>query len=262
MAPRLRTTGPGLLRGYSHGHRRVVVCFHHAGGGMSAYRGWAQALAPVTDVVLVQLKGREDRIAEPLTDHLDDLALDIARGVCAMPYDDVVLLGHSMGATLAWAVADAVWSVYRRRVQVVVSAQAPPPYDPAAVGALFAPGDGCAGAMDVFEGVGGTAAGAVGTVYADTLDADLAWMSREFPALPVRALPVDLYCVAAEQDRLLAPSAMAGWASLTTRRFTRSTVPGGHMYLLADPSPLVRLVKELALRDSAERTAVDGHPLS
>ncbi|MCX4671229.1 alpha/beta fold hydrolase [Streptomyces sp. NBC_01381] len=243
-----------MLSRYAHGHRSALVCFHHAGGGSSAFRGWAGELAPHLDVVLVQLKGREDRAAEPLTDViLGDLAVEIAQRICALPYDDIVLLGHSMGATVAWAVADAIWAVYRRRVRVVLSAQAPPPYT-SRIGA-WSPRE-VRGAATVDGG------GAADAFHADLLAADLAWMSREFPTLVPRSLPVDLYCVSADQDHLVAPDAMAGWASLTTRHFSQLTVSGGHMYLLADPAPLLGLVTELAAQsptDGTDRGAIVVH---
>ncbi|WP_306321422.1 MULTISPECIES: thioesterase II family protein [unclassified Streptomyces] len=239
---------PQLLTRHGNGHRSVLVCFHHAGGGKSAFRGWPGLLAPHLDVVLVQLKGREDRTAQPLTDDLGDLAVEIARGVCALPYDEIVLLGHSMGATVAWAVADAIWAVYRRRARVVLSAQAPPPYTSRI---------GERAEREAGRSRGTVGDGAADAFHADILAADLAWLSREFPALVTRPLPVDLHCVAAERDRLVPPEAMAGWAALTTREFSCRTVPGGHMYLLEDPAPLIELVLELARRDATEDTGVD-----
>ncbi|ANP55813.1 medium-chain acyl-[acyl-carrier-protein] hydrolase [Streptomyces griseochromogenes] len=254
MGQQVRPTGDRLLRRYSHGHRRAVVCFHHAGGGMSAFRGWADALAPNFDLVLVQLKGREDRIVEPLTDDLGDLVLEIAQAICRMPYDDVVLLGHSMGATLAWAVADMLWAIERRPARVVLSAQAPPPYSRKS-GGLPAPEDFAECTAGFLDALGEAATGTVGEFYGDTLAADLAWMSREFPSLTPRPLPVDVYCVSGEQDLLLKPDVMGGWAALTTRDFSQVTVAGGHMYLLADPGPLLRLVNMLAVQDSADKAA-------
>ncbi|GCB43182.1 thioesterase in siderophore biosynthesis gene cluster [Streptomyces sp. NL15-2K] len=226
---------------------------------MSAYRGWAEQLAPHLDVVLVQLKGREDRTAEPLTDDLGDLAVRIARDICGMPYDDLVLVGHSMGATIAWAVADAIWAVYRRRVRVVLSAQAPPPYTDriGPVGRQPVGEVRHGRTVDVSGAVGDALTSAADAFHSDILAADLAWMSREFPALVPRPLPVDLYCVAAGQDPLLAPEDMAGWASLTTGHFSQRTVPGGHMYLLTDPTPVLGLVETLAAQGSTDRTV--GH---
>ncbi|GGV90376.1 alpha/beta fold hydrolase [Streptomyces massasporeus] len=240
-----------LLRRHGPGHRQAAVCFHHAGGGMSAYRGWAERLSPHMDVVLVQLKGREDRTAEPLTDDLGDLAVRIARGVCEMPYDEIVLVGHSMGATVAWAVADAMWAVYRRRARVVLSAQAPPPYTDS-IGRLPPPSLDDRSAEDP-AAVQDALTSAADALHSRLLAADLAWMAREFPALVPRALPVDLYCLAADQDPLLAPGDMAGWASLTTRRFSRQLVSGGHMYLLTNPAPVLDLVEELVEHGARDR---------
>ncbi|MFC8717679.1 thioesterase II family protein [Kitasatospora sp. NPDC057198] len=219
-----RPNRPRLLRTHAAGHPRATVCFHHAGGGTSAYQGWAPALAAHTDLVLVRLEGREDRFAEPLTEPLDRLVLELAREIDGLPHEELVLLGHSMGAALAWMAADALWTVYRRRASVVVSAQAPPPYSPAGIPG---PAEAAPEGADEF--------------HTGTLAADLAWMAREFPSFVPRPLPLDLHCVTAAGDHLVPPDAPAGWAALTTGRFTHRTVDGGHMYLLTGPGPLLAL---------------------
>ena len=41
-----------------------MFCFPYAGGGASAYRGWAAPLPPDVEVCPVQLPGREGRLRE------------------------------------------------------------------------------------------------------------------------------------------------------------------------------------------------------
>ena len=85
-----------------------LVCFHHAGGGSASFHPLRRALAALgVEVTLttVKLPGRESRRDEPryldadacvraLADELDDLL--------SRPH---VLLGHSMGALLAYSLA-------------------------------------------------------------------------------------------------------------------------------------------------------------
>ena len=85
-----------------------LVCFHHAGGGSASFHPLRRALAALgAEVALttVKLPGRESRRDEPryvdadacvraLADELDDLL--------SRPH---VLLGHSMGALLAYLLA-------------------------------------------------------------------------------------------------------------------------------------------------------------
>src|SRR5690242_16412325 len=81
-----------------------LLCFPHAGGAATWYFPVARALAPHVDVIAVQYPGRQDRRLEPLVTDLTELA---ARIVAALPDDDrpLGLLGHSMGATVAYEVA-------------------------------------------------------------------------------------------------------------------------------------------------------------
>ena len=85
-----------------------LVCFHHAGGGSASFHPLRRALAALgveATLTTVKLPGRESRGEEPryvdadacvrgLADELDDLL--------SRPH---VLLGHSMGALLAYSLA-------------------------------------------------------------------------------------------------------------------------------------------------------------
>ena len=85
-----------------------LVCFHHAGGGSASFHPLRRALAAMgveATLTTVKLPGRESRCDEPryvdadacvrgLADELDDLL--------SRPH---VLLGHSMGALLAYSLA-------------------------------------------------------------------------------------------------------------------------------------------------------------
>ena len=85
-----------------------LVCFHHAGGGSASFHPLRRALATIgVEVTLttVKLPGRESRWDEPryvdaeacirgIADELDDLL--------SRPH---ILLGHSMGAILAYSLA-------------------------------------------------------------------------------------------------------------------------------------------------------------
>ena len=102
-----------------------LVCFHHAGGGSTSFHLLRRALAAMgVDVTLttVKLPGRESRYDEPryvdadacvrgLADELDDLL--------SRPH---VLLGHSMGAMLAYSLAQQRISRGQRAPEAVIVA--------------------------------------------------------------------------------------------------------------------------------------------
>lgn len=82
-----------------------LVCFPHAGGSAVYWRPLAVALAPSIDVLAVQYPGRLDRLREAPVDDLHTLADLIAEALGAPGDRPRALLGHSMGASLAYEVA-------------------------------------------------------------------------------------------------------------------------------------------------------------
>jgi len=85
--------------------RLRLFCFPYAGGGASAYRGWAALLPADVEVCPVQLPGRESRLREPAFDRLEPLIqalLEALQPHLGLPF---AFFGHSMGAMLSFELA-------------------------------------------------------------------------------------------------------------------------------------------------------------
>ncbi|MFF0885010.1 thioesterase II family protein [Streptomyces sp. NPDC003456] len=86
-----------------------LVCFPHAGGSATVYRGLARALPADLDVVCLQYPGRQDRYQEaPFTDLTllaDAAAGELARLLDSDPGRPYALFGHSMGSLVAFETA-------------------------------------------------------------------------------------------------------------------------------------------------------------
>ncbi|MET9324821.1 alpha/beta fold hydrolase [Streptomyces sp. NPDC003038] len=79
-----------------------LVCFPHAGGSASFFRTWSRHLDPSVELVAVCYPGREGRFSEPLIPTMDELSSQITAELLAEAPVRTVLLGHSMGAAVAY----------------------------------------------------------------------------------------------------------------------------------------------------------------
>jgi medium-chain acyl-[acyl-carrier-protein] hydrolase len=116
------------------GARVRLFCFPYAGGGASMFVRWGRQLAPDIEVCPVQLPGRENRMSETCPKRISDVA---ALAVDALgPYFDMrfALFGHSLGALIAYEVAQRLWAKGAQPQRLIVSAhrapQIPLPQDP------------------------------------------------------------------------------------------------------------------------------------
>lgn len=82
-----------------------LFCFSHAGVGASAFRGWAEMVPQEVELFAVQLPGREARLREPPATTVADAVSDVLAGLQGLLDRPFALLGHSMGALLAFEVA-------------------------------------------------------------------------------------------------------------------------------------------------------------
>jgi surfactin synthase thioesterase subunit len=83
-----------------------MFCFPYAGGGASAYRGWAGSVPGDIEVCPVQLPGREGRLREAPFERTDLLVQALTDALQPWLGDlPFVFFGHSMGGMLGFELA-------------------------------------------------------------------------------------------------------------------------------------------------------------
>jgi surfactin synthase thioesterase subunit len=111
-----------------------LFCFPYAGGGASIFSRWRRELDPDIEVCPVQLPGRENRMSETCLNRISEVA-DLAVEALG-PYFDrsFALFGHSLGAVIAYEVAQRLRAKAVQPQRLIVSAhrapQIPLPHGP------------------------------------------------------------------------------------------------------------------------------------
>ncbi|AUG78791.1 Oxidoreductase [Kitasatospora sp. MMS16-BH015] len=215
---------PGALR---------VFCFPYAGGAASTYARWQRLLGLEVEVLPVQLPGREGRMAEKRFTNLPALVDELDRELGPELEHPHVLFGHSMGALIAFALAE------RRLIQgsrpaeaVLLSAYRAPHLPPPE----FAAPD--ATEHELVESL--VRLGGIPQVLLDHPDwlsallpiarDDLLMCSGPGPSGTV-PLPMPVHTFAGTEDLLVTPDEVRQWDRYAEGDFGMRMVPGGHFFI-------------------------------
>ncbi|WP_405492753.1 thioesterase II family protein [Streptomyces sp. NBC_00096] len=214
----------------------LLLCFHHAGAGISAFSRWQAQFAAEAEVVPVLLPGRDARVREPrVTGRAALLAeLEVAAALTrGRPY---LLYGHSLGGLVAYSFAAAREAAGDPPRAVVIGAVLPPHLrSPLALSAELP--DTPLLHLLVRQGV-------LPPEAADEDRGSDLFRRRVLPPLrddlrlaqdlirradvPLRAPVV---AVAGAEDPVAPPEGVAQWARYAAGDFRLRTVPGGHLFV-------------------------------
>ncbi|OUD04871.1 thioesterase II family protein [Streptomyces swartbergensis] len=219
-----------------------LVCFPHAGGGAGAYRPLAAALADATrthrtgpyEMLAVQYPGRQERLHEERVEDLAELAERAFRAVRPLADRPLTLLGHSMGAVVAYEVARRLEDAGTGPAHLIVSgAWAPDRVRDRAV--RLRDDDGL---VEELRRTRGTDPRLLR--YPDVLAMALPVLRSDYTALetyrhrPGRPLTAPVTALVGDADPVVDVPEAAAWERHTRGPFRLRVFPGGdHFYLTA-----------------------------
>ncbi|MFR9749525.1 thioesterase II family protein [Nocardia sp. 004] len=85
--------------------QQTLVCFPPGGGSATSYTNLAESLGPDPTVYAVQYPGRQDRLGDKPIPSIMELAERIGDAMTPLFGENLMLFGHSMGATVAFETA-------------------------------------------------------------------------------------------------------------------------------------------------------------
>ncbi|MEJ7648077.1 MAG: thioesterase domain-containing protein [Nakamurella sp.] len=208
-----------------------VLCLPYAGGGASAFRGWAEAFAPQVDIRPVQLPGRESRWAEEPEIDPGALAAAISETVTG----DYLIYGHSMGARLGYETVRSLAATGGPLPRRLVIGGSPPPdlrldgdlkdlsrrSDEEMITRLARLGGMPQEVLDSPELI---------ELLLPAIRADFTWID-DYRWEPGPALPIPVTAVCGRRDGVCLPWTGLGWARHSAPGFRLRTMPGGHFFL-------------------------------
>lgn len=211
-----------------------MVCLPYAGGGSALFHRWRSALPPGIDLVPLTLPGHDGRLGESPRSDLCALARELAddlRPAIDRPY---VLVGHSLGAWLAFELARELRRRRRRLPELLVAAAARPPDTPLPESPVSAlPDDELLATVD--ERYGGIPpairdCAELLQMLMPALRADLQ-MVETYSYTHEPALEVDTLALGGVDDPAVSATQLNGWRRHTSRGCSVRLFPGDHFFL-------------------------------
>jgi surfactin synthase thioesterase subunit len=206
----------------------------YAGGGTAGFFRWRPALPTGVDLVPIRLPGREARIGELPIGDLRQLITEIADAVVPLTDRRFVLLGHSMGAWLAFELARELRRRGGRMPCLLIAAASPAPHRRCEAEPMHQlPDDEFVAEMiRRFDGIPPAvhANAELLQLLLPAMRADVELLETyEYADEP--PLETDVLAIGGTEDRAVSATALADWRRHTSRRFSHRMLPGGHFFL-------------------------------
>lgn len=212
-------------------HRGAVVLFPHAGAAATSYRRLAQALAAGDDTFIVQYPRRADRLHDPAPATIHELARELFEAGPWRRAAPLRLLGHSMGAVVAFEFA-RIAEQHGIAVRKLWVSAGPVPSTVAELPELPT---GDAQLLADLADMGGTdprllADEEFAELLTSAARCDYEALNRYDCGAGVR-IRADIHAVGARDDRRVDAKSLHRWARHTEGTFTSSFFDGGHFYI-------------------------------
>jgi medium-chain acyl-[acyl-carrier-protein] hydrolase len=242
-----------------------LFCLAHAGGSAPRLARAVGSRIRGVETVPLELAGRGTRWQEPgyagWPDATRDLCERVAERLDGRPYG---LLGHSVGALLAYELAQRMREIGAVRPEILVVAARNPPHLPPEV----PPRVTDLSDEDLFAtlvSLGGVSPRAAGPLtyrtFLPALRSDLRLAHHYAPRIDRQPLDTPLLVLYGKQDQLTSGVLMPQWGRYTAAGFEVRAFHGDHFFVLSNASDVAPIIGQRCLRP-ADRWDPRDFPLT
>jgi medium-chain acyl-[acyl-carrier-protein] hydrolase len=221
-------------------------CFPFAGGAASIYHPWRKLAPDWLAIQPVMLPGRERRIAEPCIRNLDQLIESAAPVLAEAMSRDVVFFGYSMGAMIAFEMARAMRRLGAAlpRQLIIAAMRAPQLSDPLPPTHLLSDEQlKCETRHRYGETNDALDHPDLCALLLPILRADLC-LCETYQYRPEPPLDCPISVAGANDDWVVPPQSLTGWAQQTASPRAIKLFDGGHFFLQDRPARLLDWVQQ------------------
>ena len=230
--------------------RLRLYAFPYAGGGASVFFPWAPALAPEIEVCAVRLPGRETRLREPAFTSFSEAIGALEREITPRLRPPYALLGHSLGALIAFAFARALRQQGAPPPAALVVAGARSPEIPKSETTIGHLPDAQL-IVELRERYNGIPPAVLAhpellSLVLPLLRADIR-LYEDYRHAPAAPLPCPLAAFGGSLDPLVPPASIAPWQAHTSGKFQSQIFEGDHFFLQSDAASVIQATKRFIL---------------
>ncbi|HMK91064.1 MAG TPA: alpha/beta fold hydrolase [Methylocystis sp.] len=223
-----------------------LFCFHHAGGGASAYQAWPSLLGDQIELCALQTPGRENLFGLSRHRDVSSLLSELTPRLRPWLSQPFAFFGHSLGALVAFATTHQLLREGGPLPRLLILSACRPPHAPREEAFLSdVPEERL---LEAIRELGSDSASALANaelreILLPILRDDLA-MAETFPRRPWPPLPRPILVFGGSDDRSAPLAQLSEWKSYTRAEFDVQIFPGGHFYTEENKEALTRRIRE------------------
>lgn len=210
-----------------------LFCFPYAGGGISVFQSWPEALPAAVEVCSPELPGRDTLIGQPAFTRVPPLVRRLVPAVEALLDIPFVFFGHSMGALLAFELTRELRRLGAPLPELLLVSGHRAPHLPDPRARLHGlPDPEFLAELRRLEGTPAPALanGELMQLFLPLLRADFE-LSEKYEYTSESPLDVPIAAWAGSEDAEVSVAEVAAWREHTSGAFRFEELPGTHFFI-------------------------------